>query len=352
MLSSNTSLSEHKNDGKSQYGGRALIGYANNPPNPKWPKNAKVALNFVINYEEGGERCILHGDNESENLLSDIIGVPSLEGERNVNVESMYDYGSRTGFWRLYRLFNKKKFPCTVFAVGMALERNPTVCYELQKCDTWEIASHGYRWIDYQNVDEDIEREHIKRTVEIHKKLLGKRPAGFYQGKPNANTRKLVIEEGGFKYDSDSYADDLPYWSMDHGDAHLIIPYTLTENDMRFTTANGWGSGDDFLKHLKETLRYLIDEGRAGSPKMMTVGLHCRLARPGRVAAIEQFMDYVRSYGKEVWVCTREEIADHWIENHAPRGRGSKVMSPGQPDYFEGDEDEEGEGEAGGGDII
>jgi len=250
-------MAEHKNDGMSRYGGRSVVGYGNNPPNPKWPRNAKIALNFVINYEEGGEKCLLHGDNESEHLLSDLIGAVPLEGERNVNMESLYDYGSRSGFWRLYRLFNKKKIPCTIFAVGMALERNPIVCYELQKHEDWEIASHGYRWIDYQNVDVETEREHIKRTVEIHEKLLGKRPAGFYQGKPNVNTRKLVIEEGGFKYDSDSYADDLPYWSMDYEEPHLIIPYTFTENDMRFTSANGFGCGDHFLSHLKETFKYV-----------------------------------------------------------------------------------------------
>jgi len=345
-------MSEHENDGKSSYGNRHLIGYANNPPNPKWPKSAKVALNFVINYEEGGEKCVLHGDDTSEYLSSDVGDAAPVEGGRNLNVESAYEYGSRVGFWRLYRLFNKKKLPCTVFAAGMALERNPTVCYELQKMENWDVASHGYKMIDYQDVDEEIEREHILRTIEIHRKLLGKRPTGIYEGKPSLNTRRLIVEEGGFKYDSDSYADDLPYWSMDHGECHLIIPSSLTETDLKYTSANGWSIGDDFCKHLKETLRYLVEEGKYGSPKMMTVSLHCRLARPARVAALEQFMDYVKSYGKDVWVCTREQIADHWIEHHAPRGRGSKVVSPKSMSYFEDESDDVGDGEAQGGDVI
>jgi len=306
------------------------MGSAGTTPANPWPKNAKVALNFVINYEEGGERCILHGDNESESLLSDIPGAVPYEGERHVNMESLYDYGARAGFWRLHRLFTKRKIPCTVFAVGMALERNPAVCHALKEQKDWEVASHGYRWLDYQNVDEETEREHIARTIEIHERLIGKRPVGFYQGKPNENTRRLVVEEGGFKYDSDSYADDLPYWNMDfEGRLHLIIPYTLSENDMRFTAPNGYANGEEFSRDLKECLRYLVEEGRAGAPKMMTVGLHCRLARPGRAAAIAEFVDFARSYGRDVWFCTREQIADHWTENHFPKGAANPMSSEG-----------------------
>jgi peptidoglycan/xylan/chitin deacetylase (PgdA/CDA1 family) len=191
----------------------------------------------------------------------------------------------------------------------------------------WEVASHGYRWIDYQNVNEDLEREHIERAVEIHSKLLGKRPVGMYQGKPNAvHTRKLVVEEGGFLYDSDSYADDLPYWNMEHGKPHLVIPYTLSENDMRFVSPNGFSHGGDFSKYLKDSLKYLIEEGRAGSPKMMSVGLHCRLVgRPGRAAGLAEFIDYAKSFGKDVWICTREDIAKHWYDKYYPLGEGKSI---------------------------
>lgn len=311
-----------------EYGGRDLVGYGGQPPNPMWPNKAKVALSFVINYEEGGERCLLHGDNESEKLLSDIVGAQALEGERNLNIESMYDYGARAGFWRLYNLFERKKIPATVFAVGMALERNPAVAYELHQ-SKHEVASHGYRWIDYQNVDEETQREHIKKTIAIHEKLLGKRPSGIYQGKPNTDTRRLVVEEGGFKYDSDSYADDLPYWNMDHGRPHLIIPYTLSENDAKFVSPNNYAHGSDFFTHLKQTLLYLIDEARQGSPKMMSVGLHCRLARPGPTAGLSEFIDFCLSHKRDVWICTRENIADHWFKNHPPRMAG--MQSPGTP---------------------
>lgn len=249
-------------------------------------------------------------------------------------MESLYDYGSRSGFWRLHRLFQSKKLPCTVFAVGMALERNPAVCQALREAKDWEVASHGYRWLNYEDCDEETEKEHIARTVEIHQKLLGKRPVGMYQGKPNTNTRKLVVEEGGFKYDSDSYADDLPYWTLEyHNEPHLIIPYTLTENDMRFTARNNLATGADFFQCLKETLKFLVEEGRAGHPKMMSVGLHCRLARPGRAAGLADFMDYAKSFKKDVWICTREDIADFWHMNHFPKGAGSpcKSRSPSPP---------------------
>lgn len=241
-------------------------------------------------------------------------------------MESMFDYGSRCGFWRLHRLFTAKKLPVTVFAVGMALERNIEAVGAMKEAE-WEVSSHGYRWWDYsKDVDEETEKEHIAKSIQIHQNLLGKRPFGFYQGKPNENTRRLVIEEGGFLYDSDSYADDLPYWTMEYaeGRPHLIIPYSLTENDMRFTTG-GWSADEDFANHLKETLRFLVEEGKAGQPKMMTVGLHCRLSRPGRIAALEKFVDFAKSYGRDVWICTREQIANHWYENHLPRGVGNPI---------------------------
>lgn len=298
------------------------MGYGKNTPNPKWPNDAKVALNFVLNYEEGGENCLLHGDNESEKLLSEIVGAGAYTNQRHANMESLYDYGSRSGFWRLHRLLTGQNIPVTVFAVGMALERNAEAC-EAMKDAGWEVASHGYRWWDYQEVEEEVEREHIRRTVAIHEKIFGKKPVGMYQGKPNVNTRKLVIEEGGFLYDSDSYADDLPYWTWnensDSPKPHLIIPYTLSENDMRFAIPNGFSNGDEFFSLLKDSLDYLIEEGRSGAPKMMSVGLHCRLVgRPGRAAGLKKFLVYVKSLGDDVYLCTREQIANHWYENHYP----------------------------------
>ncbi|OEU12724.1 glycoside hydrolase/deacetylase [Fragilariopsis cylindrus CCMP1102] len=327
----------HENDSKSKYGTsntRNAIGYGATPVKPHWPRSAKVALNFVINYEEGGEMCTLHGDAASECLLSD--NGPSTQpyqNERNLNVESMYDYGSRCGFWRLHRLFTSRKIPVTVWAVGMALERNMEVVGAIKQQEDWEVSSHGYRWWDYRNIDENIEREHIQRSIEIHQNLFGKKPAGLYQGKPSINTRRLAVETGGFLYDSDAYNDDLPYFTFDYGGEekkpHLIIPYSLVENDMLYTAPNGWSKPDDFLNHLKRTLDYLVLEGRAGQPKMMSVGLHCRLSRPGRVAALAEFADYAKSYGREVWITTREDIANHWYENHLPRGCGNPIV-PGE----------------------
>lgn len=246
--------SYHVNDGKSKYYGRDLVGYGATTPDAKWPNGAKVALNLVLNYEEGGENCLLHGDSESEKLLSEIVGASAIKDQRHANMESLYDYGARSGFWRLHRLLTSKEVPCTVFAVGMALERNLEACQAMVDAG-WEIASHGYRWWDYQNVNEDLEREHILRTIQIHRDLIGKRPVGMYQGKPNVNTRKLVVEEGGFLYDSDAYDDDLPYWTHDYGEnPHLIIPYTLSENDMRFAIPNGFSHAGEFTQYLKDSL--------------------------------------------------------------------------------------------------
>lgn len=298
---------------------RDLIGYGEYPPHPRWPNNARIAVQFVINYEEGGENCILHGDNASEAFLSEIIGAKPLPGARNIQIESMYEYGSRAGFWRLYRLFTDRQIPVTVYAVAMAIDRHPAVVEAMLAAD-WEIASHGYRWIDYQDVDAALEREHIARAIAIHTQVTGSRPRGFYQGRLSPNTRRLVVEEGGFLYDADSYADDLPYWNYDYGKPHLVIPYTLDNNDMRFASAQGFNSGDQFFAYLRDAFDVLYAEGET-TPKMMSIGLHCRLSgRPGRAAALARFLDYVQRHDR-VWLCRRIEIAEHWQQQYPPENR-------------------------------
>ncbi len=305
---------------------RDLIGYGQNPPHPHWPDNAQLALQFVINYEEGSENCILHGDAASEAFLSEIIGASPLLGDRNMNMESMYEYGSRAGFWRLHRLFTQRDIPLTVYAVAMALERNPEAAAAMVEAK-WEVASHGYRWIDYQYVGEDVERSHIQKAIEIHTKMTGDRPLGIYQGRNSPNTRRLIVAAGGFLYDADSYADDLPYWNHDYGKPHLVIPYTLDNNDMRFATAQGFNSGDQFFTYLKDAFDTLYTEGET-TPKMMSVGLHCRLAgRPGRTAALARFLDYVQAHEK-VWICRRVEIARHWHTHHQPASKISPATNP------------------------
>ncbi len=295
---------------------RAMVGYGQNPPDPKWPGNARIAVQFVINYEEGGENCILHGDAASEAFLSESVGAQPLLGVRNLNMESMYEYGSRAGFWRLHRLFTRRDLPLTVYAVAMAMERNPEAVAAMVEAD-WEIASHGYRWIDYQYIGAQTEREHIRKAVEIHTQVAGTRPLGFYQGRISPHTRFLVVEEGGFLYDADSYADDLPYWTTEFGKPHLIIPYTLDTNDMRFATYAGFNSGDQFFAYLRDAFDTLYAEGQ-DAPKMLSIGLHCRLAgRPGRTAALARFLDHVQSHDK-VWICRRVDIARHWHEHHYP----------------------------------
>jgi putative urate catabolism protein len=293
-----------------------MVGYGQHPPDPKWPKDAQIAVQFVMNYEEGGENSILHGDAASEAFLSESVGTQPLLGVRNLNMESMYEYGSRAGFWRLHRLFTSRGLPLTVYAVAMAMERNPEAVAAMVEAD-WEIASHGYRWIDYQYIGAQTEREHIRKAVEIHTKVAGSRPLGFYQGRISPHTRFLVVEEGGFLYDADSYADDLPYWTTEFGKPHLIIPYTLDTNDMRFATYAGFNSGDQFFAYLRDAFDTLYTEGQ-DAPKMMSIGLHCRLAgRPGRTAALARFLDYVQSHEK-VWICRRVDIARHWHEHHYP----------------------------------
>ncbi len=293
---------------------RDMRGYGRNPPHADWPDGARVAVQFVLNYEEGGENNILHGDAASEAFLSEIVGAQPLIGQRHLNMESIYEYGSRAGVWRLLKMFEQRKLNLTVFAVGMALERNPDAAKAFI-AGGHEVASHGWRWIDYQTVDEKTEREHIKRAIAAIEKTCGQRPLGWYTGRVGPNTRRLVAEEGGFLYDADSYADDLPYWVKAAGKDQLIVPYTLDANDMRFATAQGFNSGDQFFAYLRDTFDVLYAEG-TDKPKMMSVGLHCRLVgRPGRAAALQRFLDHIQKHDK-VWICRRADIARHWRAKH------------------------------------
>ena len=293
---------------------RDLRGYAAQPPAADWPTGARTAVQFVVNYEEGGENCVLHGDAASEAFLSDIVGAEPIPAQRHMNMESLYEYGARAGFWRLFRLFTDRKLPVTVFAVAMALQRNPEIIVAMQQAG-WEIASHGYRWIDYQFVSESDEREHMRQAIEIHTDLTGERPCGWYLGRCSPNTHRLVAEEGNFTYNADSYADDLPYWDYSHREPQLMVPYTLDANDMRFATPQGFNSGTQFFDYLKDSFDVLHAEGG----RMMSVGLHCRLAgRPGRAAALERFLDYIATRD-HVWTATRVDIARHWRERHPPR---------------------------------
>ncbi|MFO1057713.1 MAG: allantoinase PuuE [Dongiaceae bacterium] len=293
---------------------RDMIGYGGRPPDAAWPGGARLALQIVMNYEEGGENCVLHGDAASEAFLSEIVGAQPLAGVRHINMESIYEYGSRAGFWRLHRLFVERGVPITVYGVAMALERNPAAVAAMREAG-WEIATHGYRWIDYQFLPEAVEREHLAKAIEIHTRATGSRPLGWYLGRCSPNTRRLVAEEGGFLYDADSYADDLPYWQLVEGRPQLIVPYTLDANDMRFATAQGFNSGDQFLAYLRDSFDWLYQEG-ARSPKMMSIGLHCRLVgRPGRIAALARFLDHVQRHAG-VWICRRVDIARHWRAVH------------------------------------
>lgn len=291
---------------------RDLCGYGRHAPDAAWPGGARIAVQFVINYEEGAENCVLHGDHESEAFLSDIVGALPIPGQRHMNMESLYEYGSRSGFWRLHRMFTDANLPVTVFGVAMALERNLEAVDAMQEAG-WEIASHGYRWIDYQQVDEDTERAHLARAIEIHTRVTGERPLGWYLGRCSPQTHRIIADEGGFVYNADSYADDLPYWDYSFSEPQLIVPYTLDANDMRFATAQGFNSSRQFFDYLKDTFDVLYAEGS----RMMSVGLHCRLAgRPGRAAAVARFLDYVSGHD-DVWVARRIDIARHWREKHA-----------------------------------
>jgi len=291
-----------------------MIGYGAKGKSISWPNNARLALQIVLNYEEGGENCVLNGDKYSETFLSEIIGAKAIKG-RHISMESIYEYGSRAGFWRLHKLFKDKNIPVTIFGVGLALEQNPEVC-EAIKNGNYEVAAHGYRWIDYQDVKKSIEKKHMQQAIKTIKKIFGSRPFGWYTGRCSPNTRDLVFDEGGFLYDSDSYSDDLPYWEKRGSKRQLIIPYTLDNNDMRFATNQGFNTGDHFYNYLKDSFDALYEEGKT-SPKMMSVGLHCRLiGRPGRIQSLKKFLDYVLKFN-DIWICKRIDIAKHWIKNYS-----------------------------------
>jgi len=308
---------------------RDLLGYGRIPPHAQWPGSARIAVQFVLNYEEGGENCVLHGDKASEQFLSEIIGAPAYEA-RHLSMESIYEYGSRTGVWRILREFERRSLPLTVFGVSMALERHPELTAAFVELGH-EIACHGWRWIHYQNMDEATEREHMRIGIEIIQRLTGSAPLGWYTGRDSPNTRRLLVERGGFLYDADYYGDDLPFWtdvSVSDGTthSHLIVPYTLDTNDMRFATPQGFNTGDHFLSYLKDSFDVLYAEG-AERPKMMSIGMHCRLlGRPGRFAALQRFLDHIEKHDR-VWVCRRVDIARHWIEHHPPgkMERGGKI---------------------------
>lgn len=294
-----------------------MRGYGANPPNANWPGDAKIAVQFVVNYEEGGENCLLHGDGASEAFLSEIVGAAAWPGQRHWNMESIYEYGARAGFWRLHRLFTAASIPVTVYGVATALQRSPEQVQAMLDAD-WEIATHGLKWIEFKDFTREEEQQWMKQAIELHQAVTGTRPRGWYLGRCSENTVDLVTEEGGFDYISDNYDDDLPYWRNHAGRDQLIIPYTLDCNDMRFATPQGFNSGDQFEAYLRDTFDTLYEEGNAGQAKMMNIGLHCRLiGRPGRFAALKRFVDYARS--KEgVWFATRAEIAAHWRKQHPP----------------------------------
>jgi putative urate catabolism protein len=293
--------------------GRDLIGYGASPPDAQWPNGARLALSFVLNYEEGGENTPLEGDPASEAFLHEVVGAPPTIGRRNLNTESMFEYGSRAGFWRIHRIFTSHGLPLTVYGVGQAIERNTDAARAMVDAG-WEVASHGYRWIDYMEMPEEEEREHIRLAIDAIEKTTGQRPVGWYTGRISDNTRRLVVEAGGFLYDSDSYADELPYWVEVAGQSHLVIPYTLDANDFKFMLLNGFATASQFEEYLVDSFEQLYADGG----RMMSVGLHCRIVgRPGRAPALDRFLAHVKSK-PDVWVTTRAEIARHWHERHPP----------------------------------
>lgn len=297
---------------------RDLAGYAGNPPHAQWPNGARIALQFVLNFEEGAENNVLHGDSGSEQFLSDIIGAASFP-DRHMSMDSLYEYGSRAGFWRIHNEFQKRGLTLTVFGVAMALARNPEIVSAIKAAD-YDVVSHGWRWIHYQNMEPALERQHLHQAMEILEDLFGSRPLGWYTGRDSPNTRRLVVEHGGILYDSDYYGDDLPFWSKvtcEDGSVkpHLIVPYTLDTNDMRFATAQGFNTAEQFYTYLKDSFDVLYEEGET-APKMMSIGMHCRLlGRPGRFRALQRFLDYVQQH-EGVWICRRQDIAEHWVKTH------------------------------------
>ena len=294
---------------------RDLIGYGATPPDAQWPNGARIAVQFVINYEEGGENNILYDDKGSEAFLSEMVGAQSHIGARSMAMESLYEYGSRAGFWRLHRLFTERQAQVTVYGVATAMEKNPQAVEAMRKAD-WEIATHGYKWIDYQNIPEEIEREHIARAIDLHTRLTGARPLGWYQGRTSPNTARLVVEEGGFVYDADSYADDLPYYDTRYGKPQLIVPYTLDANDMKFVALNGFADGEPFYRYLRDAFDQLYREGG----RMMSIGLHGRVVgKPPRAAALARFIDHVQAHS-DAWIARRIDIARHWLKVHPYQG--------------------------------
>ncbi|GAA6206973.1 allantoinase PuuE [Cognatishimia sp. WU-CL00825] len=294
-----------------------MRGYGQTPPDARWPGKARIAVQFVLNYEEGGENCLLHGDPASEAFLSDIPGAGQWQGQRHWNMESIYEYGARAGFWRLHRLFTGAKIPLTVYGVATALARSPEQVAAMKDAK-WEIASHGLKWVEHSGMPEHEERAAIAEAIRLHTDVVGTRPRGWYTGRCSENTVRLIAENGSFDYVSDTYDDDLPYWRSYDDHDQLIIPYTLEANDMRFATAPGWVTGQDFYTYLKDSFDELYHEGRAGSAKMMTVGLHCRLiGRPGKIAGLRQFLHYIQGF-EGVWTPRRLDIATHWAKTHKP----------------------------------
>ncbi len=304
---------------------RDMHGYGATPPNPDWPGGAKIAVQFVLNYEEGGENCVLHGDEASEAFLSEIVGAQAWPGMRHWNMETIYEYGARAGFWRLHRLFTSKQIPLTVYGVATALARSPAQVAAMQSAE-WEIASHGLKWIEYKDYTPEDERADLLEAIRLHTEVTGEPPRGWYTGRCSVNTLDLVTQHGGMDYVADSYADDLPYWHEHDGKHQLVVPYTLDCNDMRFATPQGFNSGDQFFTYLKDTFDVLYAEGDAGQAKMMSIGLHCRLTgRPGRMLALQRFIEYAQSHA-DVWFARRIEIATHWAKTHPP----AQNVSPSQ----------------------
>ena len=317
---------------------RDMQGYGRTPPDAKWPGGAYVAVQFVLNYEEGGENNILHGDAASEAFLVDVIGAAPWPGLRHWNVESMYEYGARAGFWRLHRLFTERQVPVTVYGVATALMRAPSQLAAMQQAG-WEIASHGYKWVEHKDMAPEVERAQIREAIRLHTIATGERPRGWYTGRCSLNTVDLVSEEGGFAYVSDTYDDDLPYWREHEGKPQLIIPYTLAANDMRFVTASGFGNGEEYFQFLKDSFDCLYEEGKRGAPKMMSIGLHCRLVgMPGRFQGLRRFLDYIQDK-QHVWIAKRIDIAEHWARTHpyaAPALRPSRMTREEFLDRFGG----------------
>lgn len=301
---------------------RDLIGYQAHPPHPKWPNNARIAVQFVLNYEEGAENHVEHGDAGSEQFLSEIIGAASFPAVHR-SMDSMYEYGSRVGFWRIHHEFQKRNIPMTIFGVGMALARNPEVVQAIQTAG-YDVVSHGQRWLHYQNMDIETEREHMAQAISVLEALFGQAPTGWYTGRDSPNTRQLLSEFSCIQYDSDDYSDDLPFWKMrttldGETRAHLVIPYTLDCNDMKFSSPGGFNTATHFFQYLKDAFDVLYAEGET-APKMMSIGMHCRLlGRPGRFKALQQFLDYIQQH-EHVWICRRQDIAEHWYQHHLPNG--------------------------------